>query len=178
MLQLGDEAIRKPALRPAAIRGFLLLVVVAPTAMLLSACATPAKPERQAMVHEMGQQVMPFDLAKTQHIFDMTESGGIQQVIVRNPADIDQIPLIRQHLQHESTRFMMGDFSDPTSLHGVDMPGVKDLSENAAKVKVEYSDLPNGGQITFTTEDLHLVTSIHRWFGAQLSDHGADATYR
>jgi hypothetical protein len=43
---------------------------------------------------------------------------------------------------------------------------------------MEYTALPNGGQITFTTDDLHLITATHRWFGAQLSDHGADATYR
>jgi hypothetical protein len=71
-----------------------------------------------------------------------------------------------------------GDFSDPLSLHGTDMPGVKELSVGAAQVNVEYSALPNGAQIVFTTEGIHLVTALHRWFGAQLSDHGADATYR
>lgn len=73
---------------------------------------------------------------------------------------------------------MAGDFSDPTSLHGADMPGVRDLSANSARIKVLYSDLDAGGQITFETADLHLITAIHRWFGAQLSDHGADATCR
>lgn len=27
----------------------------------------------------------------------------------------------------------------------------------------------------FSTQDRHLLTAIHRWFGAQLSEHGADA---
>jgi hypothetical protein len=39
-------------------------------------------------------------------------------------------------------------------------------------------ELPHGAQITFITSDLKLITALHRWFGAQLSDHGADATYR
>jgi hypothetical protein len=58
------------------------------------------------------------------------------------------------------------------------MPGVKELARGAAQIKMEYTALSNGAQITFTTRDLQLITAIHRWFGAQLSDHGADATYR
>jgi len=27
----------------------------------------------------------------------------------------------------------------------------------------------------FPANDLHAITAIHRWFGAQLSEHGADA---
>jgi len=134
--------------------------------------------ERQAMVHNMGGQVMPFDLSKTLHIFQMTESGGIQQVVIRNPADADQVPIIRQHLLHEAMLFRSGDYSDPTSIHGAEMPGVKDLTEGAAQVHIDYEPLPNGAQIVFSTSDLHLLTALHRWFGAQLSDHGADAAYR
>jgi hypothetical protein len=132
----------------------------------------------QATVHDMGGHVMPFDLSRTMHIFEMTDSGGIQQVIAKDPSDSEQVALIQQHLQREAALFSAGDFSDPLSLHGTDMPGVKALSAGAAQVKVEYSALPNGAQIAFTTEGIHLITALHRWFGAQLSDHGADATYR
>jgi hypothetical protein len=72
-------------------------------------------------------------------------------------------------------RLSEGDFSDPRSLHGQDMPGVKELSEGASMIRIDYSELPNGAQITFETDDVRLITAIHRWFGAQLSDHGADA---
>ena len=146
--------------------------------LFLSGCLTPSQSSHQTKVHHMGSQVMPFDLSKTQHIFQMTESGGIQQVIVRDSNDAEQVALIRQHLQHEAMRFSAGDFSDPTALHGADMPGVRELSAGSAQIKVEYSGLPNGAQLVFSTQDLHLITAIHRWFGAQLSDHGADATYR
>ncbi len=132
----------------------------------------------QTMVHNMGSQVMPFDLGKTTHIFEMTESGGIQQVIATNSNDNTQITLIQQHIQHETMLFSTGNFSDPTSLHGIDMPGVKELAAGVARIQVEYMMLPNGAQITFTTQDLRLITAIHQWFGAQLSDHGADATYK
>ena len=133
---------------------------------------------RQATVHDMGSQVMPFDLGQTTHIFEMTESGGIQQVIANDPSDDAQIALIQQHIQHEAMLFSSGDFSDPSSLHGGGMPGVRELTAGAAQIQIEYAALPDGAQITFTTRDLRLITAIHRWFGAQLSDHGSDATYR
>lgn len=123
----------------------------------------------------MGHEVMPFDLSKTIHIFRMTDFGGVQRVIVKDAAAMDQVPLIRQHLQKEAKAFQHGDYSDPAALHGVDMPGLKDLQAGALNIKVTYSALPNGAKITFETSDLQLLTAIHRWFGAQLSGHGADA---
>jgi hypothetical protein len=144
----------------------------------MTGCLTPSKPEHQTMIHDMGSQVMPFDLSKTLHIFKMNETGGIQQVVVRNIKDNDQISLIRRHLQHEAMRFAEGDFADPSSIHGENMPGIKELEAGASMIKITYSELPNGAQIAFTTQDIHLITAIHSWFGAQLSDHGVDATCR
>lgn len=54
------------------------------------------------------------------------------------------------------------------------MPGLKELQLGAKGVKVSYSELADGAEITFTTADVHLLTSIHRWCGAQLSKHGSD----
>jgi hypothetical protein len=145
----------------------------------LDAGCSSTRPEtRQEHVHQMGSGVMPFDLSKTTHVFQMTEDGGIQQVRAKDPADAKQIMLIQRHLRHESERFRKGDFSDPASLHGKDMPGLRELSEGATRLRVIYAPLPDGAEITFATQDAHLVTAVHRWFGAQLSEHGADATYR
>jgi hypothetical protein len=123
----------------------------------------------------MAHAVMPFDIAQTVHIFEMTESGGIQQVVTRDPAAAEQIALIREHLQHEAENFRRGNYADPAMLHGSDMPGLKELQDGAARITVTYGPLPAGAEITFATQDLHLLTAIHRWFGAQLSEHGADA---
>jgi len=154
-----------------AVLGTLAVVRHSPSGM-------QAPPDREAMVHQMGGEVMPFSLDSTTHVFEMTTTGGVQQVVAKDPADSAQIQLIRQHLMHEATQFQSGDFSDPMALHGHDMPGLKELSDGGERVQVEFSPLADGGQITFTTSDLSLLTAIHRWFGAQLSDHGADATYR
>ena len=123
----------------------------------------------------MGHMVMPFDLDKTTHVFRMTESGGVQKVIVKDATAKDQVAMIQRHLQHEAEAFQRGDYSDPASLHGSIMPGLKDLQAGAARIEISYSALPTGAEIILKTTDLHLLTAIHRWFGAQLSEHGADA---
>lgn len=133
---------------------------------------------RPGMIHEASQHLMPFSLEETLHVFEMTPEGGIQDVVVREPGNQEQIHLIRQHLQEEAELFARGDFSDPASLHGADMPGLAELMVGASQMQVLYSELPDGARITYSTTDPALVTAIHRWFGAQLSDHGADATYR
>jgi len=145
-------------------------------AWLLSfVCATGFAESTQERVHHMSHQVMPFDMAGTIHVFRMTETGGVQRVQAKDPEDSRQIELIREHLKMEARKFARGDYSDPARLHGADMPGLRELEANPSGVKVSYQDLPDGGQIIYETDDIHLLTAIHRWFGAQLSEHGADA---
>ena len=143
---------------------------------VLFACAGASAQTTQEHIHQMAPGVMPFDVARTEHIFRMTETGGVEKVVARDPAASDQIMLIRQHLQHEAARFQRGDYSDPAMLHGSTMPGLTELHSGASRIRVSYASLPTGAQITFATTDLRLLTAVHRWFGAQLSEHGADAT--
>lgn len=143
--------------------------------VLLLNCACALAQSTQEHVHQRAHAVMPFDVSKTVHIFRMTESGGVQRVMAKDPGAADQIALIRKHLRHEAESFRRGDYSDPAMLHGSDMPGLKELRIGASHIKVSYAALPAGAEITFETADLHLLTAVHRWFGAQLSEHGADA---
>jgi hypothetical protein len=153
-----------------AYRAAVLAALLACVAMSASAQTT-----QQEHVHQMSHGVMPFDMSKTVHVFKMTEQGGVERVVTREAAASDQIPLIQQHLQHEAQQFQKRNYSDPARLHGADMPGLKDLEEGASQIRVAYTALPNGAEITFETTDLHLLTAVHRWFGAQLPEHGADA---
>ena len=152
---------------------YLKLLTVAILALTISADLFAQT--RQEHVHQMAHNVMPFNISETVHIFKMTESGGVQKVISKDPGAADQIFLIQQHLQHEAERFQQGDFSDPAKLHGADMPGLRDLQAGASQIKVSYKALASGAEIIFETTDLHLLTALHRWFGAQLSEHGTDA---
>lgn len=141
----------------------------------IAGCGSTLSQSRQEHVHHIGGQVMPFDLARTVHVFRMTENGGIQRVLSRDRDASEQIAKIQQHLQHEAHAFQRGDYNDPATLHGENMPGLKELQAGAARIKVTYSPLADGAEIRFETTDLALLTAIHRWFGAQLSEHGADA---
>ena len=151
------------------------VVVKSHAGLLLFACGSAVAQTHQERVHEMSHSVMPFDMAKTVHIFKMTESGGVERVIVTDKSYADQIKLIQQHLREEAGRFQRGDYADPAKLHGADMPGLRELQLGARRVKVSYFNLPEGAEIRFETTDPHLLTAMHRWFGAQLSEHGADA---
>jgi hypothetical protein len=152
--------------------GFAVLAVAA----ALIGCAGQASAQSaQAHVHDSAHTVMPFDISKTVHVFRMTDQGGVQRVLIRDPSYKEQVPFIQQHLKHEAERFQVGNYSDPGMLHGSEMPGLDDLRAGASHIRVAYAALPDGAEISFTTEDRHLLTAIHRWFGAQLSEHGADA---
>jgi hypothetical protein len=150
-------------------------LAVAATLALLGGCG--GSPDRQAEVAAKGASVMPFDLERTTHRFAKADTGGVQTVVADNPADTGQINLIRQHLRKETDRFSQGDYSDPGRIHGDDMPGLAALRDGAARITVTYRDDPAGGQITYTTTDPALVTALHAWFDAQVSDHGQHAEH-
>jgi hypothetical protein len=143
--------------------------------LFLVGCSAAPSQSRQEHIHHVGHTVMPFTLDGTRHIFRMTETGGVQQVIVKDSSESGQIPLIRQHLEREAALFERGDFSDPAALHGAGMPGLAELRAGASRIKVTYTALPSGAEIRYEASDIQLITAIHRWFGAQLSEHGADA---
>lgn len=152
-----------------------LLLIIGGVSVYLYGNRQSALSQRQAMIHQKGASVMPFDLSQTTHTFKKTNDGGIQQVIAKDNNDTQQISLIQMHLQMETSLFQKGNFSDPMELHGRTMPGTQELSQGAKNISIIYSDLPNGGQITYSTKDTNLITAIHTWFDAQLSDHGSDA---
>jgi len=158
------------------VRAIVMLAAVALVA--LSACdqgASDPKATRQAQVEARGATVMPFDQKKTTHVFHKTASGGVQQVVAKDPAATQQIRLVRSHLQKEATRFAAGNFTDPMAIHGMQMPGIATLRSGASLVHVEYSTILRGARIVYRTTEPALVTALHNWFDAQLMDHGSNA---
>lgn len=130
---------------------------------------------RQATVAERGAQVMPFDLDATTHRFTKTSDGGVQSVTADDPADETQVRLVREHLREERDKFASGDFDDPARIHGMDMPGVAELSAGYERISVRYSEVPAGAELRYTTSDADLVVALHAWFDRQVMDHGDDA---
>lgn len=154
----------------------LIVSAILGLALTHTALAQPASPERLDEVTQRGMHVMPFDLKQTQHVFDKTETGGVQQVIVKDPGNSKQIELIRQHLTKISGEFSHGDFSGPEKIHGKEMPGLAALrTAKPGQLHVQYKELPDGAEITYSAEAKTLITAVHQWFDAQLADHGPDA---
>lgn len=115
--------------------------------------------------------VMPFDLNATTHTFTKTDTGGVEQVVANDPGDQANITLIRQHLQHEADQFANGDFADPATIHGTNMPGLQELQAGAHRVQIHYEQIHSGARITYSSTDQVLVAALHAWFDAQNSDH-------
>lgn len=152
-----------------------LIIAVFMGVAAVAKAETAAGPDRLNDIVERGSHVMPFALDKTRHVFEKTPAGGIQQVVALDLADQAQISLIRQHLSQLAAHFKQGDFSGPVSIHGANMPGVKALSAGAAGMSFSYSELPDGAQIIYTAQDQALIAAVHRYFDAQLHDHGHHA---
>ena len=153
------------------------LVCLALAIVLTQPMPTPAADaQRQAAVAERAEEVMPFSLKATTHIFTKTAKGGVQRVVAGNATDAKQVILVRAHLQKIKEQFLKGDFSGPAHVHGEDMPGLDALrSARPGKIRIEYTEVVGGAELSYRTSDPVLVTALHQWFDAQLSDHGPDA---
>ena len=153
------------------------VIVFAVIAMLglLESIGLCASSSRQEEVAAKGAKVMPFDLEQTMHHFQPLEDGGLQTVTVKDPSNSIQIALIQAHLKKEAEKFQRGDFSDPAHIHGEDMPRLAALHTGAEHIDIQYTALPNGAQIRYSTKDPALIMALHQWFAAQRADHGHHA---
>lgn len=154
----------------------IAMVATACTSPIASVAQSVATNERIEDVARRAAQVMPFELEKTRHIFNKTATGGQQRIEVIDANDAAQIELIRGHLAAIATEFREGRYADPAKVHGGNMPGLRELNATApGHIRIDVLEHPLGGQIDFRTGDPVLITALHSWFDAQLSDHGSDA---
>ncbi len=129
---------------------------------------------RQGQIRSNSTHVMPFSMAATMHVFRPDADGGVMTVMSRRP-NSRQVKLIRDHLQKEAAAFASGNYSDPTSIHGKQMPGLDNLKKGFSRVRVTYASVEDGATLTFRSKDKSIIAALHRWFAAQVSDHGHDA---
>lgn len=154
--------------------GTICIAIALASAMPVSVIA--ADTQRQAEVAKRGKDIMPFSLKATTHIFSQTATGGIQRVVVNNPGDTAQIELVRAHLQSIRQQFLHGDFAGPSHIHGADMPGLDELrAAKPGQIAITYREVDGGAELEYRTSSPPIVAALHKWFDAQLSDHGVDA---
>ncbi|SER58064.1 hypothetical protein SAMN05421690_10409 [Nitrosomonas sp. Nm51] len=132
-------------------------------------------PEHEQLFDETGEDeinIMPLDLEKTNHFFTKTEEGGVQQVVAKNRQDLEQIRLIRKHLYETSTDLSQDCFSRLLQILGENMPGLTELeAPKADQIKIEYLELQNGAQISYSSDSPPIIEAIHKWIEAQFNDH-------
>jgi hypothetical protein len=52
------------------------------------------------------------------------------------------------------------------------MPGLAELEKaRSGELRIEYKELSEGAQITYSSASPELIDAIHRWFDAQLANH-------
>jgi len=138
----------------------------------------PASTRRQYEVREKGASVMPFSLDQTRHTFEKNDTGGVQRVRASS-ADAGQVSMIRSHLHSIEKSFTARDFSAPAHIHGADMPGMAEMkAAKPGELAVSYRQLDDGAELDYVSHSPVIIAAIHRWFDAQLADHGRDAAAR
>ena len=152
------------------------IVLLFTSLILTSHAEEKASEARLDEITRQGAQIMPFSLEQTVHVFSKKKNGGLQQVVVKDQANLEQIRLIREHLSTIAQDFKQGNYSDPARLHGENMPGLAALKKASPdEIDITYSELPDGAQISYETDKPELIHAIHQWFDAQLSDHARHA---
>jgi len=59
---------------------------------------------------------------------------------------------------------------------GQDMQGLAELqAARPGQIVIAYQDVQGGAELSYLTSDTRLAVALHRWFDAQLTDHGKDA---
>lgn len=146
-------------------------VAVTVAASVPAAAQTSATAHHHAAVDARGASVMGFDQAKTAHHFRLHADGGAIEVVVKTPADRDNLDAIRRHLPHVARLFQQGRFDLPMLVHAAEVPGTAELSRLTAAVRYTYVETPSGGRVDIVTTDAVALAALHRFLAFQIADH-------
>jgi len=94
----------------------------------------------------------------------MNQTGGIQQVVAKDPNDKQLVAAIRAYLEAEAQRFGNGDYSGH-------FKGVRKLKAiKPGQIAITYRNVPAGAAIDYVGADAAAVDAIHTWLDAEISD--------
>lgn len=74
-------------------------------------------------------------------------------------------------------RLMATLMGDAASMFVVEnKPGLQELqAATAGHIALDYKEVKGGAELIYKTSNPQLVVALHKWFDAQVSDHGKDA---
>lgn len=105
----------------------------------------------------------PFNRHDSTQVFQENQSGGIQQIVAKDPNDKALIAAIRSYLEAEAERFGNGDYSGP-------LKGVRYLKVvKPDHIGIIYRNVPAGAAIDYVGRDVAAVDAIHKWLDAEIS---------
>ena len=106
----------------------------------------------------------PFNGHNATQAFQMNQSGGIQQVVAKDPNDKQLVAAIRAYLEAEAQRFGDGDYSGR-------FKGVRNLKVvKPGQIAITYRNVPAGAAIDYVGADAAAVDAIHKWLDAEIPD--------
>lgn len=113
----------------------------------------------------------PLNAQNTTQAFQMSQSGGIQQLVANDPDDKVLIAAIRKYLESEAARFGNADYSGVVKIEGKDVPAAQYLKAVVpGQMSIIYRNVGSGAAIDYVGKDKATVDAIHAWFDALLSD--------
>jgi hypothetical protein len=118
-----------------------------------------------------GDEGMGFSQAKTTHHFRLRADGGAIEVTVRDANDTESLGRIRAHLAHVREMFAAGNFSIPIFVHGRMPPGSATMKRRAGSIRYGYEDVPGGGRVVISTDDLDALDAVHDFLRFQIVEH-------
>src|SRR5579859_7487239 len=106
----------------------------------------------------------PFNAHNSAQAFQMNQTGGIQQVVAKDPNDKQLVAAIRSYLEAQAQRFGDGDYSGH-------FKGVRNLKAvKPGRIAVTYRNVPAGAAIDYVGADAAAVDAIHKWLDAEIPD--------
>jgi hypothetical protein len=135
----------------------------------------PAAPDTgYAAMQARGRNVMGVDQYTSRHVFEPLADGGRIE-LQRTVDDSAGVEQIRRHLSEIADEFARGDFSAPSRVHAMDVPGTAVMRAKRDAIAYRMQPLPRGGEVRITTSDPEAVAAVHEFLAYQRREHRAAA---
>jgi hypothetical protein len=126
-----------------------------------------------AKVQTRGAMVMGVDQTRSHHVFEDLPDGGRIIYTVDDQADTGGTLMIRHHLSQIQDRFAAGDFSDPSRVHDLTVPGTGTMTRLRDRIHYRFTERPGGAELGISSDDPEARAAIHDFLTFQRMDHRA-----
>ncbi|MEO8140029.1 MAG: hypothetical protein ABI742_10300 [Gemmatimonadota bacterium] len=133
---------------------------------------TPADARFQG-VQSRGADVMGVDQYTSMHVFENLADGGRILLVRQDTTDAAGTATIRAHLRSIADSFSHGNFSNPSAVHDMVVPGTETMARLRDRITYREQDRPGGGEVRITTTDPEALAAIRDFLAFQRMDHRA-----